>query len=101
MPHFQLTFTKVIDSSTAVPLLLAAEAHGATQLAGVCKFHIAVDLAQAEKHEQWQEVREAVRLEVVLLRQRMAAERALRQQARDLHGKIPCLLAPAIISIES
>lgn len=89
-------FGQEVDGENAVPLLLAAEAHGAKQLAQLCKYHISIDLPQAQKHEQWAELKEIVRQQVVLEYQRLQSERAMQRDAKELAHQIPCLLAPVV-----
>ena len=73
---------------------MAAEAHGARQLASVCKYWMAMELPQAEKHEQWGEIKEEVKKEVREEHARLLSVKSDMREVRELRTKIPCLFAP-------
>lgn len=91
---FFCSLPQAIDAgSNAVPLFLAAQAHGATQLAAMCEYWMARELPEAEKHEQWAEVSDAVRARMQAEHTRLIRERLSLLEARSVIERLPCLLA--------
>lgn len=81
----------VIDAGNAVPLYLGATAHGAKQLAALCEYWMATDLARSKNNEQWCELSEEVRARVAVEHKRLQEARAAQSEKRKLLEKLPCL----------
>lgn len=84
----------MIDAGNAVAVLLAAQAHRATQLAAICEARIIRDVSVAEAHEQWSELSAELRTRLKAAGERHAAEAEHRKRLRTVMGKMPCLFAP-------
>ena len=78
-------------------VFLAAQAHGAKQIMGMCEYWMAMELAEAEKHEQWSELSEEVRTRLRRENERLQAEKA---RMRDLE-QMPCMLTMKSLINES
>lgn len=88
-----LILHQVVDAGNAVPLYLAAVAHGAAQLSSLCEYWMATNLESSSRHEQWSEVSAEVRARVTAQHERALAGLS---EERNLVGRIPCLLAPVV-----
>ena len=75
-------------------MYLAAEAHGAKQLATVCTYWMAADLEAAKEHEQWADLSDAAKQQVVAESERLAKEKEKLRSERQMLLQMPCLLAP-------
>lgn len=87
---------KAIDAGNAVPVYLAAVAHGAKQLEALCMYRMSVDMAKAQKHEQWAELSEVTKKEVAAAHTAIVNERQKRKKEKEMLRDIPCLLAPPV-----
>lgn len=88
----------MIDAGNAVAVYLAAEAHGAKQLATVCIYWMACDLAAAKDHEQWSDLSDAVKQQVIAESERLAQEKAKLRTERQMLLQMPCLLIDATLT---
>lgn len=77
-----------------MPLYLAAVAHGAKQLAALCEYWMATDLAATTSNEQWAELGAEVRERVAAEHRRLQETRAAKREEMRLLAKLPCLLMP-------
>lgn len=69
-------------------------AHGAKQLAALCVYWMASDLATSQSNEQWREVGVEAKALVMAEHKRLMDARAAQQEERRLIASLPCLLAP-------
>lgn len=88
-------YFKVIDSGNAVPVYLAAEAHGAKQLMAICEHCMAADVEEAERHEQWGELKAETREKLKRASVRMQEERERQKRTQAVMKDMPCLFAKA------
>ena len=77
-------------------MYLAAQAHGAKQLAAVCVYWMAVDFEAAKEHEQWEDISPEVKAKVIQEAERLTEEKKRKRVEKEMLEKLPCMLSPGL-----